>query len=165
MAVIVPISKTDMAADRRRAFRRRLCLEVKAAMLGQSASSAVIHDLSSAGFLIETTKPIAVGAVLEVQLPQQGEVSARVVWGCGRHFGCEFEHPLSAAVVSAATLKAKPAVHEALLPLGLQLQPSQQPPQAAAEPNVARGTRLLLIVILSLAAWAAVAAAIVYGAL
>jgi len=89
--------------DRRRTARRSLQLGV-----GSSGEPVTIHDLSLTGALIETSAPMLVGAMFEIDLPQAGRVDATVVWNSGEYYGCQFELPIAPSVLSAALLQAAP---------------------------------------------------------
>jgi hypothetical protein len=91
------------APDRRRYLRRALKLGA-----GGSGEPVTVHDLSLTGALIETSEPMLVGAIFEVDLPQAGKVEATVVWNSGEFYGCQFELPISPAALSAAQLQSEP---------------------------------------------------------
>ena len=95
----------DLAAqnDRRRYVRRALKLGT-----GAGGEQVTIHDLSLTGALLETSVPMLVGAIFEVDLPQAGSVEATIVWNSGEFYGCQFELPITPAVLSAALLQSQP---------------------------------------------------------
>ena len=95
----------DLAAqnDRRRYLRRSLKLGT-----GVGGDQVTIHDLSLTGALLETSVPMLVGAIFEVDLPQAGSVGATIVWNSGEFYGCQFELPITPAVLSAALLQSEP---------------------------------------------------------
>ena len=95
----------DLAAqnDRRRYVRRALKLGTDA-----GGEQATIHDLSLTGALLETSVPMLVGAIFEVDLPHAGSVEATIVWNSGEFYGCQFELPITPAVLSAALLQSQP---------------------------------------------------------
>jgi PilZ domain-containing protein len=95
--------------DRRSSARRSLRLETESSTPSTPQTQVVVHDLSQAGLLIEASVDLSVGDRLEVHLPEAGTAEAEVVWSSGRFFGCRFAEPISAASVSAALLKARPA--------------------------------------------------------
>ena len=90
--------------DERSAARRTLRLEVSASS-SQDATTALIHNLSEAGLLLETSADLQVGEMLQVDLPHAGATTALVVWSRGNFAGCGFVSPVSKAAVSAALLK------------------------------------------------------------
>jgi hypothetical protein len=96
------------APDRRRYLRRALKLGA-----GGSGEPVTVHDLSLTGALIETSEPMLVGAIFEVDLPQAGKVEATVVWNSGEFYGCQFELPISPAALSAAQLQSEPVKTDA----------------------------------------------------
>lgn len=89
--------------DRRRYVRRALKLGT-----GGAGDQVTIHDLSLTGALLETSVPMLVGAIFEVDLPQVGSVEATIVWNSGEFYGCQFELPITPAVLSAALLQSQP---------------------------------------------------------
>ena len=64
--------------------------------------------------LIESEAPLAVADVIDVELPQAGTVTTKLVWTSGQLYGCEFETPISPAILAAAQLRgeAAPAMTE-----------------------------------------------------
>ena len=91
--------------DDRRAVRRRVRLELPTRS-SRHATRVLIHDLSETGLMMQTVAELAVGEVFEVELPQVGLSSARVVWKRETQYGCEFLSPVTKAAVSAALLLA-----------------------------------------------------------
>lgn len=97
----------SLAVDDRSAVRRTLCLEVEAST-SEHLTKARIHNLSETGLLIEAAPGLSVGDMVEVSLPLTDGVSATVIWVDGPYLGCEFERPVSRAVVSASVLRSPP---------------------------------------------------------
>jgi hypothetical protein len=89
--------------DRRRSPRRALRLG-----LGEQGEAVTIHDLSLTGALIETSVPMLVGAMFELELPVAGKVEAEIVWNSGEYYGCQFSFPIAPSALSAALLQAEP---------------------------------------------------------
>lgn len=58
--------------------------------------------------LCGTSADLATGDTIEVRLPEMGATRAKVVWRDGYMFGCQFEHPIPKAAVSAALLHSDP---------------------------------------------------------
>jgi hypothetical protein len=87
----------------------------RALKLGSAGDGVPVNvlDLSLTGALIETSVPMLVGAIFEVELPEAGKVEATVVWNSGEYYGCQFELPISPAAVSAAQLQSPPRPQEA----------------------------------------------------
>jgi PilZ domain len=90
--------------DRRRTVRRSLRLGVS----DSGGQPVTIHDLSLTGALLETSAPMLVGSMFEVELPQGGRIEAAIVWNSGEYYGCQFELPIAPSVLSAALLQAAP---------------------------------------------------------
>ena len=95
--------------ERRRAARRALRLGVGPTHPGSGMEEVTVHDLSLTGALLETSIPMLVGAIFEVELPQAGLIEAEIVWSSGEFYGAQFSLPITPAVLSAALLKAQPA--------------------------------------------------------
>lgn len=90
--------------ERRREMRLRLRFEASLADL-RKASDAVVLDLSRAGFLIHTTQALAVDDLVKIDLPEAGQVEAKVVWKRQTLHGCKFTRPVSRAAISAILLR------------------------------------------------------------
>jgi PilZ domain-containing protein len=90
-------------SDRRRYIRRALKLGTDA-----GGDGVTVHDLSLTGALLETSVPMLVGAIFDVELPEIGKVEATVVWNSGEFYGCQFDLPISPAALSAAQLRSQP---------------------------------------------------------
>lgn len=91
--------------DKRADVRWPIRLEVPEA-LGEGPVDVVVHDISTAGMLIETSSKLKLGQVLLLSLPEAGSVSARVVWQDEPLFGCRFDEALPQAAVSATRLRS-----------------------------------------------------------
>jgi hypothetical protein len=97
--------------NRRRTERRSLKLSVVTTRESASDTQVSIRDISPRGILIEAEpSALSVDDWIEVNLPDTGPVEGRVVWTSGGYFGCEFDQPISAGALSAALLRARPAV-------------------------------------------------------
>ena len=107
MALHAHFLELSPSTDRRRYVRRALKLGA-----GSGNDPVTVHDLSLTGALIETSEPMLVGAIFEVELPQAGKVEATVVWNSGEFYGCQFELPISPAALSAAQLQSTPRPQE-----------------------------------------------------
>ncbi|WP_340265957.1 helix-turn-helix domain-containing protein [Sphingobium mellinum] len=99
------IEQQPHSDDRRDDARWRIRLEVSGS-LGDDQANVVIHDISTAGMLIETNCDLAVGQSIAVALPQADAVAARIVWRNEPLFGCRFDQPLPQAAVSAVRLRS-----------------------------------------------------------
>lgn len=93
----------EPGGDRRRSPRRSLKLGA-----GEGGEAVTVHDLSLTGALIETSVPMLVGALVEVELPVAGKIEAEIVWNSGEYYGCQFSLPIAPSALSAALLKAEP---------------------------------------------------------
>jgi hypothetical protein len=105
MVMLAHLEQDGIERERRRSDRRVLKLRVPGARSSQVGAVVLIHDLSHSGLLIETSADVAIGENLEIELPEAGLCSAKVVWNSGRYFGCEFKSPISRGALSAALLK------------------------------------------------------------
>ena len=103
MALVAHFEDHSDKAERRRSHRRALMLGA-----GAAGQSVTICDISLTGMLLETSKPMLVGATFKVDLPHAGAVCAVVVWNSGEFYGCEFDRPVSPAAISAARLQSAP---------------------------------------------------------
>jgi hypothetical protein len=103
MPMVAYFQERQPLTDRRRSIRRALHLGV-----GGDGEPVTIHDLSLTGALLETSVPMLVGAIFEVELPHAGTVEASVIWNSGEYYGCQFALPISPAALSAALLQAEP---------------------------------------------------------
>ena len=103
MAMLAHFEDLEPKDDRRRYLRRGLRLGA-----GAGGEPVTVHDLSLTGALLETSVPMLVGAIFEIELPQAGGVEATVIWNSGEYYGCQFELPISPAALSAALLQSEP---------------------------------------------------------
>lgn len=99
----------ERAGRREKRREKRLQLRFEASLdEARGPSSAVVLDLSLAGFLMHTSQALSVGDRFTVELPEAGPVEARVVWKRVTLHGCEFAKPVSRAAISATMLMAAP---------------------------------------------------------
>ena len=103
MPMIAHFEDLEPKDDRRRYLRRGLRLGTDA-----GGEPVTIRDLSLTGALLETSVPMLVGAIFEIDLPITGSIEATVVWNSGEFYGCQFELPISPAALSAALLQSDP---------------------------------------------------------
>jgi hypothetical protein len=103
--LLAQISEETTSEEGRRNRRRTLKLGASAS-LEKHSSRAVILNLSETGMMLQTSMALKVDDGFRVELPQVGEVEARVVWSDSSQFGCEFSSPIPKSVVSAALLKS-----------------------------------------------------------
>ena len=112
MSMLARIELEPQSAEQRQAARRPLQLEVESGNVA-AAASATVRNLSETGLLIEAGEGFAVGDTVTLRLPMAGAVEATVIWARAPFYGCEFDRPVSRAVVSAALLRSpidEPAV-------------------------------------------------------
>ena len=93
-------------ADKRQDGRRKLSLLTKGARHDGTGIDVRIHNISGSGLLFESDIKLATGDRIEIELPHAGDITAIVIWASGRHFGCQFEGPVSRATLSAVELKS-----------------------------------------------------------
>ena len=103
MAMLAYFEDVSAKHERRKYLRRALRLGA-----GAGGEQVTVHDLSLTGALLETSVPMLVGAIFEIELPHAGGVEATVVWNSGEFYGCQFELPIAPAALSAAMLQAQP---------------------------------------------------------
>jgi hypothetical protein len=153
MAISAQLEANGPEVDRRTSDRRVLKLRVPGSTPSGSGVPVLIHDISVTGLLMQTEAGIAVGTILDIQLPEVGPQPATIVWNRDNFFGCEFQSPLSKAGLSAALLKsyAGQAHHTG--------EQSFEPDSLIEADKLPRGSRLAIIIALALASWAAVLAA------
>ena len=86
----------------------------------------LIHDLSTHGILVQTEESLAIGEVIEVELPRTGVHHIEVVWASGSFFGCRFLEPVPPAAISAALLRSVPE------PVSQRASPEEAPAAASS---------------------------------
>jgi transcriptional regulator with XRE-family HTH domain len=92
-------------SDQRGADRRVLLLEALGATAGGDSAQVSVHNISQTGLLLETEASLALGEMIELELPEAGVVEARVVWLSENLAGCAFVEPIGDAALSAAQLR------------------------------------------------------------
>ena len=123
MSLHAELDRGQPTGDRRNAHRRTLRLLAQGSSATMPHIQVIIRDLSLTGLLVETAADFALDECLQIELPEAGEVEARIVWSSGRFFGCKFGRPISTAALSAALLLSStrradepdPVVREAAL--------------------------------------------------
>lgn len=94
-----------IGSSRRTIDRRKLYLHAQGTT-SFDTTDVLIRDMSRTGLLIETTGSLSEGETIELELAGNAPIRAIVRWHSGQFFGCQFETPVSDAVVSAALLRA-----------------------------------------------------------
>ena len=108
MALLAKIEWGARPSNTRSANRRKLSLVARGATAAQEFATVVIHDLSETGVLIETEAKLSPGERLEIDIVETRTASATVMWNSGQYYGCQFDHRLPKAAVSAAMLRNAP---------------------------------------------------------
>ncbi|MEL6486299.1 MAG: helix-turn-helix transcriptional regulator [Pseudomonadota bacterium] len=116
-------------SDARRHERRALFLEASGVLPSGLDANVVIHNISTAGLLMETDSPLAVDEGLILDLPEAGAVRAAIVWQSGTLFGCAFEQELDQKAIAAIELQSDapaaidllPTLEAPVEPLGVKL--------------------------------------------
>lgn len=105
MVIHAHLQESEANGGRNREPRRTLRLETVGLTALGDAAHVRVHNISAAGMLIETQVALRAGEALAVDLPQAGAALAVVVWQSGQLFGCQFDQPITPAVLSAAQLR------------------------------------------------------------
>jgi hypothetical protein len=88
------IAQDPSGADRRRAERLPVELDVQLRELGNSGREARVLNLSQTGFMAETSEEFEVGARVWLILPGRERANAVVRWVAGGKIGAEFTEPV-----------------------------------------------------------------------
>ena len=115
--------------------RRILHLEAEGALPSGARTNVRVHNVSTTGLLLESTIRLAIGERIEIDLPHAAATWARVIWTSDDLSGCQFEEPITPAVLSAAQLRSAPEEP-------LDLPERHAVPAADAVPGESFGTRL-----------------------
>lgn len=102
MSIKAHITAAASLLDDRQEPRRGLKIETSGISGEGDEANVTIHNLSSAGLLIETDLPLEVGAWLAVDLPDAGPADAEIVWKSERLYGCAFTAALREKTASGA---------------------------------------------------------------
>lgn len=148
-ALWAEFSEPEEATNRRGTTRRRLRLVARAAY-ARSSNEVLILDLSTTGLMLETSAPLSTGETIEVELPEAGPITARVIWRREAYYGCEFLTPAPVAAVSAALLRSAPRQGDLSMRATGNSTLSDRAPQAAGEP-VNPGLALFVLFLLLVA--------------
>jgi hypothetical protein len=150
VVLLAHLESSGVQSDRRASERHVLKLRVPGSTASEAGVVVLIHDLSRTGLLIETSAALAVGADLEIDLPETGFRQAQVVWNSGHYFGCQFREPISRGGVSAALLKNPAQGHTSDAAAYDELWEDEE--------KFPLRTRAAIIIGLALASWAVVLA-------
>jgi transcriptional regulator with XRE-family HTH domain len=105
MVIHAHLEDSAEPAGKNREPRRTLQLETRGVTTLGDAAHVLIHNVSATGLLLETQVALEAGQQLTIDLPQAGATQAIVMWQSGHLFGCQFEAPITTAVLSAAQLR------------------------------------------------------------
>ena len=105
MAIAAHLQELRDDSGNRRAARRTLLLTARGTTSDGDTAAVLVHNISTTGLLFETQSSLAAGESMDIELPEAGMIRANVVWKSGKLFGCQFDMPISAAVLSAAQLR------------------------------------------------------------
>ncbi len=106
MALKAHIDPTTADGSMRQQPRRALKLQTSGVLPGGLEANVTIHNISVAGLLLETEIDLSEGELLNIELPEAGQVDAKVVWVSERLYGCAFEETLGQGALAAAQLRA-----------------------------------------------------------
>lgn len=98
------------AAERRNVHAKRNVIKLAARLpdVAEGDGNALILNISSTGVLFQTSRAMAVGQAIEIDLGEAGRQPAEVKWTIDGMAGCEFRQPLAKSALSAALLKGEP---------------------------------------------------------
>lgn len=94
--------------DKRELDRRGVSLSVDGEVEHGRIAEFEILNISASGMLLDCSAQLAVGDTMKLSLPGGKSVGARIVWSNGSFSGCEFDEPISQAILSSVLLKSKP---------------------------------------------------------
>lgn len=92
--------------DTRRKPRRQLQLAAMGALTTGESTAVTIHNISATGILLETQTALAEAERIDINLPDAGPVSARVIWVSENFYGCRFDAELPLGVLSSLELRS-----------------------------------------------------------
>ncbi len=130
-----PPASTSLPTGQARDPRRILHLEAEGALPSGARTNVRVHNVSTTGLLLESTIRLAIGERIEIDLPHAAATWARVIWTSDDLSGCQFEEPITPAVLSAAQLRSVPDTP-------LDISEHSAVPAADAVPGESFGTRL-----------------------
>ncbi|OBV11168.1 helix-turn-helix domain-containing protein [Erythrobacter dokdonensis] len=133
MAIKAHLDQPAQGQNLRGAPRRALRLEASGTLPDGQEANVRLHNISAAGLLLETAIDLAAGEELTLDLPEAGQVAARIIWSSEGLYGCAFVTPLNAGALAAAQLQGLPVEHRA---------PPVATTGAGAKPPEALATRL-----------------------
>ncbi|WP_427965390.1 PilZ domain-containing protein [Altererythrobacter sp.] len=99
------ISPVEPSAERRGAVRRVVTLGLDVAET-RGNTRVLILNLSRTGLLLQTSAELEVGETIQIDVPEAGQVEAKIVRQNGDQFGAMFDNPIKQAAISAVLLAA-----------------------------------------------------------
>lgn len=108
MVIQAQLKERRQSQTQRRGVRLKMRLNVAGKTADGGTREVLIHDISTTGILVQTGQSLAIGEVIEIELPRTGVRHIEVVWASGSFFGCRFLEPVPPAAVSAALLRSAP---------------------------------------------------------
>lgn len=85
-------------------WRLKLSLVTQLELADGSRCWAQIRNISSRGFMVQSSRRASMGQKLRIMLPGAGLVAADVRWTDGQHIGCRLERPLGPSGVARELL-------------------------------------------------------------
>jgi hypothetical protein len=153
------------AEDDRASDRYRLLLEIRSDDQSR-ATPVVIHDISRTGLLLQIDEQMGADTELALDLPGIGVASAKIAWSSGNFYGAQFVVPLGPTALANLYSQSKvvwPAFQPAPGPSRRRVETSGAASQAhttdasegRASGSLPVAVRIQILVIVSLALWAA----------
>lgn len=105
MVIPAHFDETSGQAGQARDPRRTLRFGSRGVTASGDEARVLVHNISASGLLLESEAALAPEVRIDIDLPQAGLTPARVIWASGNFFGCQFDAPVSTAVLSAAQLR------------------------------------------------------------
>lgn len=99
-------TRSDTDLEQRHAPRLALQLVTSGTLPGGLEANVTVHNISAGGLLIETDVPLSMGDAFAIDLPQAGQVDARIVWVSDQLFGCAFDQAIGEDALAATQLMA-----------------------------------------------------------
>ena len=109
MALKAHLDPAVPGSSQRKQERRELQLETSGVLPGGLEANVTIHNISTAGLLLETDLPLSEGEAFAIDLPEVGRVDAQIAWASEHLYGCAFQQAISQAALAATQLRAAAA--------------------------------------------------------
>lgn len=139
--------------DVRSAERHAVSLDGTVRDPDRTPHDVVIEDLSSTGFRIPAGAGLKFDDLISLGLPGAGRRAARVVWQAGERCGCTFLEPMTEDQLRAAL--AGPVLQPVSIGTPSPRPPATPEPDDPVEPKFSGSTRVMAVIGLVLASWAA----------